>query len=199
MKYIQLKYQGKGRRTVNIQAHGFMGPAQSPMGKGPLKVAGEYLKPGTLTTAFTLDIPPSGECQVVDCQHNRELLRKITAPRSLWEDVKKYEKETGKYYTERVEIEHPPAYTVLDATPFHEDIVLSPTVQENNETLKLKRRIAELEGKDPASIKLPNATSDGETSVPPEVDMEVGHKPLSHKELTAKRFSNKIPDPVSLV
>ncbi len=198
MKHIQLKYLGIGRRTVNLRVHGFMGPSRSPMGKGPLQVAGDYLRAGTLTTAFQLEVPPNGECQVVDCQHNRELLRKVTRVKKKFEEIKSFNEETGKYSTSRKEIEHPPGFKVIDDTPIDEDIVLETSLNDSTEVAGLKEKIAKMEAekKDSDASKIdPNATASGETSLP----LEDEEEPLSADELKKKRFGNKIEDPVSLV
>lgn len=201
MQYIQLKYKGKGKRTVNVRTHGFMGPARSPLGKGPMKVGFDYLRPGTLTTAFQLTIPPNGECQVVDCQHNRELLRKLTKSRSFYEDVKVFNEETGKYVSERQKLVQEPGWEVISDTPIHEDIVPEPTVGESAEISKLKSQIKEMETKLNGGVEKTNpaATPTGETVVP----MEDEPEPLTAEELKNQRFSNKVEPvdntPISLV
>ena len=149
MKYIQIKYLELGKkRTVDLNMSGFMGPAKSPMGKGPLLVNGEYLTPGTLTSAFRLRIPPGGECQVVDCQANRERLREATKEHTRWDDVKVYDEKTGQYNVERKEITIPPAFVVLDDTPIHEDVITDNPLGETEEVRALKAKIAELEKKE---------------------------------------------------
>ena len=168
------------------------------MGKGPLQVAGDYLRAGTLTTAFQLEVPPNGECQVVDCQHNRELLRKVTRVKKKFEEIKSFNEETGKYSTSRKEIEHPPGFKVIDDTPIDEDIVLETSLNDSTEVAGLKEKIAKMEAekKDSDASKIdPNATASGETSLP----LEDEEEPLSADELKKKRFGNKIEDPVSLV
>jgi len=199
MKYIQLKYKGNGKRTVDIHSHGFMGPSKSPMGNGPLNVNGEFLRPGSLTTAFQLDIPPSGECQVVDCQHNREMLRKVTKLRKKWEEFTVFDQESGKHITKRENIEYPPAFEVIDGTNIKNDIVFDTKLDDSKEVKELKDKIAELESqkssqraeaKSPHNIKKPDTTK-AQNKIPIEDDDD-GPESISSEQLKKNRFANKV-------
>ncbi len=197
MKYIKLKYVTRGRRTNKIRTQGFMGPARSPMGKGPLKVGNDYLRPGSLTSAFNLEIPVDGFCEVVDCQHNRVILRKATKSRTVFEDVKVRNDKTGKYTTERKEFEVAPSFKVIDETPIHEDIISDNPLGDSVEVLALKKKIADLEKANgtvtpvedkPNIAPAPNATESGDVAVEFE---EEEYIPPTKSELTKSRFKRK--------
>ena len=123
MKTIKLLMKSNGKRTMVADVHGFEGPAQAPMnGKGILIDGGDYLKRGEITGHYTLMVPPSGICEVVDTQFNRVKLRTGTKPRQVWEEIPRYIPETGKTVKERKELTLPPAWEVTDGTDVFEDI-----------------------------------------------------------------------------
>jgi hypothetical protein len=196
MKKIKVKYMTKGRRTTKITAQGFMGPARSPLGKGPLKVGVDYLRPGTLTSAFTLVIPANGNFELIDCQHNREMLRKITKDREVYEDIKSYNNESGKMDVKRKKVTIAASYQVLDDTPIHEDIVTDNPLGESAEVRELKAKIAAMEAEkgntpviEPVAKPAPNATPSGDVALEFEEDDSA---PLTKEEIKSARFSNKV-------
>jgi len=103
--------------------HGFEGPSQTPMnGKQPMKDGGEYVKQGEITGAYTLYIPVSGVCEVVDTQYNRVKLRTLTKPRKVMEVISEYDHESGKTTKVRKEITIQPSFEVTDGTDVFQDI-----------------------------------------------------------------------------
>jgi hypothetical protein len=150
-RMINLKFAGNGKRSGVIDMHGFEGPAKNNLFDG-----GEYVKRGEITGAYTLPIPPSGLCSVVDTQHNRLRLRILTQPSKRWDYKDVYIEKENRWEQQRAQIDVPPPFQVLSPDiDISKDLPVEARKYSAEEVAKLKDRIAELEKGQGAPPELP--------------------------------------------
>lgn len=140
-RMINLQFIGNGKRTGVIDMHGFHGPAKNNLFDG-----GEYVKRGEITGAFTLPIPPSGLCSVVDVQYNRVRLRILTQTSKRWDYKDVYIEKENKWEKERAQVDVPAPFKILsDDIDISKDLPVEARKYSSEEVATLKARIAELE------------------------------------------------------